>query len=110
MTALDDLRHTARREVSDVALAHLRACEEAMFAADTDDDAEREAAWRTSPAVAPYDGDDCCQVREVLAVAWPLILQHAAEVLALYQDTEQATAILVAEANLAKPVPMGVPS
>lgn len=57
------------------AIAHLEKCAEAMFAEDEDD-----LAAATSPAVGPYCGCGDCDVRETLAVAWPILLADAAAI------------------------------
>ncbi|GLW34486.1 hypothetical protein [Actinoplanes regularis] len=63
-------------EAHRAALAHLEACSEAMYAAEeTGDLGEAE-----SPAVAPYCGCGDCDVRETLAVAWPILLADAAAI------------------------------
>lgn len=60
------------------AIAHLQKCAEAMFAEEEGDLAET-----TSPAVGPYCGCADCDVRETLAVAWPILLADAAAIVDL---------------------------
>ena len=60
------------------AIAHLEKCAEAMFAEEEGDLAEA-----TSPAVGPYCGCADCDVRETLAVAWPILLADAAAIVEL---------------------------
>ncbi|XVU24181.1 hypothetical protein ACQPZJ_44285 [Actinoplanes sp. CA-054009] len=49
-----------------------------MFAEEEDD-----LAGATSPAVGPYCGCADCEVRETLAVAWPILLADAAAIVEL---------------------------
>jgi hypothetical protein len=58
------------------AVAHLQACMEAMFA---EDESEGDTV-PASPAVGPYCGCTDCDVRETLAVAWPILLADAAAI------------------------------
>lgn len=55
-------------------VAHLHACADALFA-EEESDGFAEVA---SPAVGPYCGCTDCEVREALAVAWPILLVDAA--------------------------------
>jgi hypothetical protein len=58
------------------AIKHLEACSDAMFAAEeaeAPDDIE-------SPAIGPYCACLDCDVRETLAVAWPILLEDAAAI------------------------------
>jgi hypothetical protein len=61
-----------------VAIAHVAACAEAMDAEETGDPLELE-----SPAVGPYCGCTDCDIREALAVAWPILLADAAVLVGL---------------------------
>lgn len=61
-------------EAHRAAVAHLNACADAMFDEEESDDLAEVA----SPAVGPYCGCTDCEVREVLAVAWPILLADAA--------------------------------
>jgi hypothetical protein len=58
------------------AVAHIEACEEAMFA---DEESVGDAVI-ASPAVGPYCGCTDCDVRETLAAAWPILLADAAAI------------------------------
>jgi len=58
------------------AVAHLEKCAEAMFAEEDSDG----LAEVVSPAVGPYCGCTDCDVRETLAVAWPILLADAAAI------------------------------
>ena len=63
-------------EAHRAAIAHLEACGEAMFSAEEGDDTDAVE----SPAVGPYCGCSDCDVRETLAVAWPILLDDAAAI------------------------------
>lgn len=75
------------------AVAHLQACAEALCAQE-DDGADVE-----SPAAGPYCGCSDCDVREVLAAAWPILLDDAAAVVEL---AGHAAAAQVLRAELAR--------
>jgi hypothetical protein len=66
--------HDAGWAAHQAAIAHLQACEEALYAAE---EAEDPSAVE-SPAVGPYCGCSDCDVRETLAAAWPILLDDAA--------------------------------
>lgn len=55
---------------------HLNACLTAFYASEeelTDQHGDDPVAAVESPASAPFDGCDTCQIREVLHAAWPVI-------------------------------------
>lgn len=63
-------------EAQRAAEEHLSACEAWLW------QAEEDIVFAPSPASAPFCGCDTCQVREILFVAWPILLQAAKEELA----------------------------
>ena len=63
-------------EAHRAAIAHLEACGEAMYAAEESDNPDSVE----SPAVGPYCGCSDCDVREILAAAWPILLEDAAAI------------------------------
>ncbi|BCY10969.1 hypothetical protein [Actinoplanes sp. L3-i22] len=67
-----DQARDAGWEAHRAAIAHLEACGEAMY---TEEETGVEVE---SPAVGPYCGCSDCDIREVLAVAWPILLDDAA--------------------------------
>jgi hypothetical protein len=78
------------------AIAHLEKCAEALFAEEDGDLAEA-----TSPAVGPYCGCGGCDVRETLAVAWPILLADAAAIVEL-AGHDAAAELLRAEVELVR--------
>lgn len=64
--------------VQDAVEAHLAACMAALEAEDEMRDDDDPDELPPSPAVAPFDGCPTCEVREMLAATWPLILLDAA--------------------------------
>lgn len=85
----------AGREAQAAAEAHLAACWEAHDAweeSDPDDEGLPE-----SPAVDAFCGCSTCEVREVLAAAWPILLRDAATLAG--QVSKPAAAVLQREAD-----------
>ena len=83
---IPDRPRDAGLEAHRAAIVHLDACGEAMFAAEEADDPDEVA----SPAVGPYCGCTDCDVREILAAAWPILLEDAASIVELAGHTAAA--------------------
>lgn len=69
-------RRDAGWEAHRAAIAHLQACADAEDAAEEAGDSDAVE----SPAFGPYCGCTDCDVRETLAVAWPILLNEAATI------------------------------
>lgn len=94
----------AGREAQEAVEAHLDACDAAE--AWVDEGGNYEDPEAKSPAIGPYCACRTCEIRETLAVAWPIILADAAALVEGHGHTAAAF-LLQAEARRMEPKPFG---
>jgi len=89
----------------EAAVAHLDACDEAEMWVD-EGGAYDDPEAPKSPAVAPYCACRTCEVRETLAIVWPILLADASALVEEHGHTAAAF-LLQAEAQRMTPKPLG---
>lgn len=92
------------------AVAHLDACWEAYEEQEKSIRDDDDVADVPSPAVGGFCGCRDCEVREVLAAAWPHLLRHAADLIEPTTAYYGAALLLREEADRAEPRPQQAPS
>lgn len=72
LTAPPDPDHDYGADAHAAAAAHLEACYTALYAEDEAfGTGHAPEHLPVSPAIAPFDACDTCQIREILHAAWP---------------------------------------